>query len=71
MYYISLVKNLIAQKKHEEILLQGIGSTGNVKVAQAASTLVKWGYVALTRISTAHGAGSTLKAAVKRTDNFQ
>ncbi len=48
-----------------------MGASGSQKVAQAASTLVKWGYVTLTRISTHHAAGSSLKATIKRADNFQ
>ena len=71
MYYLNLAKSLINLKKHEEIQLHGISSLGNAKVAQAASTLVKWGYVTLTRISTSHAAGSSLKATIKRADNFQ
>ena len=71
MYYLNLAKSLINLKKHEEIQLHGVGSYGNAKVAQAASTLVKWGYVTLTRISTTHAAGSSLKATIKRAENFQ
>ena len=71
MYYLNLAKTLIHLKKHDEIELHGMGASGSQKVAQAANTLVKWGYVTLTRISTHHAAGSSLKATIKRAENFQ
>ena len=70
-FYHNLVKRLINLNKHEEIELHSMGASSSQKVAQCASTLVKWGYVTLTRIKTCLTADFTLKVTVKRSDNFQ
>ena len=48
--YVNLLKNILAQGKHEVMTLQGVGYQGNQKSIQLANNMVKWGYCAIVKI---------------------
>ena len=48
--YVNLLKNILAQGKHEVMTLQGVGYQGNQKFIQLANNMVKWGYCAIVKI---------------------
>ena len=70
-FYAGLVKNLFAQDKYEEIVLQGRGEKGVLRTTQSASILTRWGYCEVLRLKTKMDRGPTLKVVLRKAATFE
>ena len=69
-FYAGLVKNLFAQNKYEDIVLQGRGEQGVSHATQTASILIRWGYCEVRRLKTKMEKGPVLKIVLTKAATF-
>ena len=67
-FYVRMVKYLFAQGKYEDIDIQGRGEFGILRVSQVATTLTRWGYCSITKMTSK--AYPSLRVSLKKSDQF-
>ena len=70
-FYAGLVKNLFAQEKYPDIILQGRGERGVLRTAQSVNILTRWGYCEIRRLKTKMERGPSLKVVLVKAATFE